>query len=229
MYKFSQSYGAANTAFEADLGGEYAGVSADAYYTKVRDAVGASALSAAQVTAAIPAGYSISNSVAGTIADTQTFGIMGLYNLGFIPLKLYVGFEHIEFVNPKTPLPVGFDDIGGYKLAAVNNAAFPLQKELDVYWAGAKYTMLSKLDLTVAYYGYHQNSYGIGATGGCSSTVAATCSGTEHVVSGDADYRFTKRFDMYAGMMYSAVNGGLANGYIKTTNANPTIGFRFRF
>src|SRR5271166_171415 len=35
LYKFNGSYGAANTAIQADIGGEYAGVSVDAYYSKL--------------------------------------------------------------------------------------------------------------------------------------------------------------------------------------------------
>ena len=152
---------------------------------------------------------------------------MANYSLG--APKFFAGYEHIKYANPTDPLAAGFDDIGGYKLAFVNNAAFPHDKVLQVGWAGVKYTMFNQLDLTAAWYGYHQNSYGVGATAGCSSTVAGTCSGTETVLSLDADYRWTKRLDTYAGIMYSSVSDGLANGYIKTTSADPTIGFRFRF
>ncbi|HWW20295.1 MAG TPA: porin [Steroidobacteraceae bacterium] len=232
LYKFSQSFGAANTAEQFDVGFDYAGLSVDALYAHVRDAVAASALSAAQeaIAVAAPNYLSTSNSVSGTISDNQSFTILGLYNLGFIPVKVYAGYEHIQFGNPKNPLAIGFDDIGGYKLGAVNNTAFPTEKVLQVAWAGVKYTWGKKLDLTAAWYGYDQNSYGVGkGIAGCSSTVAGTCSGTETVLSVDADYRWTKRFDTYAGVMYSSVSDGLANGYIKTTNADPTIGFRFRF
>jgi predicted porin len=153
---------------------------------------------------------------------------MAMYNFG--GPKIYAGYEHIQFANPTTPLPVGFDDIGGYKLAVVNITAFPNDKTLQVFWAGAKYTVLSNLDLTVAYYGYKQNAYGTGADTGCSTTVSGTCSGTETSFSFSADYRFTKRFDIYAGAMYTNVAGGLASGFDFSTNdVDPTIGFRFRF
>ena len=227
-YKFNGSRGSANTAVEADIGIEYLGGSIDAVYANVNDAVAVSALSAAQV-ADLPAlGYSISNSLAATISDNTAYALMGLYNFG--APKIYAGYEHIQFSNPSTPLAAGFDDIGGYKLAFVNNTAFPNNKTLQVYWAGVKYTLLSKLDLVAAYYGYKQNSYGIGANAGCSTIKAGTCSGTELALSFSADYRFTKRFDMYAGLMYTSVSDGLASGYIyNTSTADPTIGFRFRF
>jgi len=47
MYKFNGSNGAANTAFQADLGADYAGASADAYFAKTRSAISAAPLSAA--------------------------------------------------------------------------------------------------------------------------------------------------------------------------------------
>ena len=227
-YKFNGASGAANTAVEAEIGAEYLGASIDVVYSHIRDAVAAGALSAAQV-AQLPAlGFSPSNSVTATISDNTSYSIMALYNFG--APKIYAGYEHIQFSNPSTPLAAGFDDIGGYKLAFVNNAAFPNDKILQVFWVGAKYTVLSKLDLVAAYYGYHQNSYGVGANAGCDTNKAGTCSGTELALTFSADYRFSKRFDIYAGAMYSSVSDGLASGYLfSTNNINPTVGFRFRF
>jgi hypothetical protein len=60
----------------------------------------------------------------------------------------------------------------------VNNKAFPNDNILQVYWAGARYTVVSRLGLTAACYLVRQNSYGTGATAGCSTNVAAACSGT---------------------------------------------------
>jgi predicted porin len=227
-YKFNGASGAANTLVEADIGAEYLGASVDAYFAHVRDAIAVSALSAAQVGTLPGLGLSPSNSLAATVSDNTSYSIQAMYNFG--GPKIYAGYEHIQFANPTTPLPVGFDDIGGYKLAVVNITAFPNDKTLQVFWAGAKYTVLSNLDLTVAYYGYKQNAYGTGADTGCSTTVSGTCSGTETSFSFSADYRFTKRFDIYAGAMYTNVAGGLASGFDFSTNdVDPTIGFRFRF
>jgi predicted porin len=43
------------------------------------------------------------------------------------------------------------------------------------------------------------------------------------------DYRLSKRFDVYAGSMYSGVQDGLANGYLFKTNIATTAGLRFKF
>ncbi|MDB6083601.1 MAG: porin [Gammaproteobacteria bacterium] len=240
QYKFNQSTGSANTAYEVAIGGEYAGLSLDAYYTKIKDAVAAAALSAAQVAdlsglcpSPLPAGGSCvaaspSNALAATISDNTAYAIMGQYNWVGIA-KFYAGYEHIKYSNPATPLSAGFN-LAAYTIAYVNNAAFPSDKTLQVFWGGVRYTVIPELDLVGAYYGYKQNSYGVGANAGCSTNKAGTCSGTEDVISFDADYRLSKRFDAFAGVMYSGVHDGLANGYLfHTTDITTTMGVRFKF
>ena len=242
MYKFNQATGGGNNAVEGDLGFEYAGASVDAYYVHVNDAIAAGILSAAQVAelptlaqpvvapaAPVPGslGIPVSQAITGTVSDNTTFGILGLYNMG--APKFFFGYEHIKFANPTTPLPVGFTDIGGYKLAFVNNDAYANAKILQVYWAGVKYTIVPEVDLTAAYYGYHQNAYGSGADAGCSTNKSGTCSGTLDGISLDVDYRLTKRFDAYAGVMYTVVYNGLSNGYINRISMDPTIGIRYKF
>ena len=76
-----------------------------------------------------------------------------------------------------------------------------------------RYTVIPELDLVGAYYGYKQNAYGTGANAGCSTNKSGTCSGTEDVISFDADYRLTKRFDGFVGVMYSGVKDGLARRF----------------
>jgi predicted porin len=228
LYKFNNSNGSANSEFQADIGGDFTGFSVDAYYSKAKDAIASAALSAAQVADLPGLGYSVTNSLAATISDNTTYSIMGSYKLQ--AFKFLAGYEHIHYANPATPLSAGFTDIGGYNLAFVNNAAFPNGKVLQVYWAGVRYTVAPGLDLTGALYGYHQNSYGSGANAGCTTNKAATCSGRLEAFSFDAVYSFTKRFDGYAGAMYSAVYDGVANGYaFQRNNLNPTIGVRFKF
>jgi predicted porin len=228
LYKFNGAYGSSNTAAQVDFGADYAGLSADAYYSQVFSAISSAPLSAAQV-AGLPAlGYSVSNSLAGTISDNLAYALMSSYKVD--PFKLFLSWEHIRFRNPANPLPAGFNDIGGYVLAYVNNNAYVNDRIYNVYWTGVRYSARPHLDLTVAYYTVRQNSYGTGASAGCSSKAFATCSGILQAYSFDADYILTKRFDVYAGVMYSGVRNGLANGYLfHTNNLNPTVGVRFKF
>jgi len=228
LYKFNGSNGSANTAVQANLGVGYGGASVDAYYSKVNSAITATSLSNTQV-AKLPAlGYSVSNSLAATISDNTAYAFMALYKLD--PLKFFAGYEYIKYENPKTPLGAGFVDIGGYVLAFVNNTAYENPKITQVYWAGLRYAVIPKLELTAAYYGVHQSAYGSGTQAGCTTSAHSVCSGSIEAVSFDADYRFNVHFDAYVGAMYSAVHDGLANGYpYNTTNINPTVGVRFKF
>src|SRR5271168_5614103 len=155
LYKFNGSNGSANTAVQADIGGEYAGASVDAYYSKVNSAITASSLTAAQV-AQLPAlGYSASKALAATVSDNTTYSIMALYN--FNPLKFFAGYMHIKYANPTNPLSAGFSDIGDYVLAFVTNNAYDNSKTVQVYWTGVRYSITPGLELTAAYYGYQQN------------------------------------------------------------------------
>ena len=227
LYKFNGSNGSANTAYQADLGGNFAGASVDAYYSKENSAITATSLTAAQV-AKLPAlGYSISNSLAATVSDNTAYALMTLYEID--PLKFFAGYEYIKYTNPTRPLSAGFNDIGDYVLAFVTNNAYNNSKTVQVYWTGARYTVIPHLDLTVAYYGYHQNGYGTGMQAGCATAAYGTCSGSFEAFSFDADYFFNKHFDAYLGAMYSGVHDGVASGYLHTTNINPTVGVRYKF
>jgi predicted porin len=226
--------GEAFSGFEVAIGAQYAGASADVFYTKIKDAIAAGTLSAAQV-ADLPAlGLSSQNSVSGTVSDNASYGLMASYDLApllpIVPVSLYGGFQHITYMNPSIPLLAGFDDIGGYVLGAVNNEAYAkADKELNVYWLGARYSPTPQATLAIAYYGEKQFAYATGKNAGCSTVVAGSCSGNLNVASLSFDYHFTKRFDSYAGFMWSNVSHGLANGYLNTTNVDPTIGVRFSF
>ncbi len=227
LYKFSGASGSANTVFQADLGGDYAGASVDAYYSKENSAITATSLSAAQVTQLPALGYSISNSLAATISDNTAYAFMASYR--FDPVKFLAGYEHIAYTNPNTPLSAGFVNIGGYILAFVTNNAYNSSKTVQVYWTGVRYTVIPHLDLTAAYYGYRQNAYGTGALSGCTTSAHSVCSGSFEAYSIDADYRFNIHFDAYLGAMYSGVHDGVASGYLSTTNINPTVGVRYKF
>ena len=227
LYKFNDASGSANTAYQADLGGEYAGASVDAYYSKENSAITATSLTAAQVAELPKLGYSVSNSLAATISDNTAYALMASYRID--PFKLFAGYERIKYANPDRPLSAGFNDIGDYVLAFVTNNAYIVSKTLNVYWTGVRYTVLPDLDLTLAYYGYQQNAYGTGKQAGCTTAAHSVCSGSSEAFSFDADYYFNKHFDAYLGAMYSGVHDGVASGYLYTTNINPTAGVRYKF
>ena len=116
--------------------------------------------------------------------------------------------------------------------------------------------VLSNLDASVGYYYEWQNNYtnaatkydtaGGTATGvGCRPNIgpsgsaipgaapqgsnSSACAGTTQALSGLLDWRPVKRVDVYSGVMFSQVSGGMANGFIKSNNAAFTSGVRVSF
>ncbi|WP_158810939.1 porin [Beijerinckia sp. L45] len=230
MYKFDEFGNTNRNAYAAQLGGEYQGFSADVIYSVVKDSVTTASLGVGAVT---PTNF---NELAGTVSDN--YAVMAVASYKIDKFKFFAGYENIRFENPENPLAAG-SPAEGYQLFSTANANFTKNRIVDIFWGGVKYAFRDNIDLIGAYYHYTQNSYATGATAGCSSRfVAANCSGTQDAGSVLIDYRFSKRFDVYAGAMYGIVHGGFANGYAPTatnptgtaTNTiDPTVGFRFQF
>jgi predicted porin len=226
LYQFGKSDSSPGEAWQGDVGFDWEGFSVDGIYGKKKDAISLGSLSAAQVLT-LPA-----NSLAATISDNESKTIAASWTSG--PFKVSGGYEEITFSNPSLPVAPGFAGLGGYWVSVTNNAAFPHDKELDVSWIGLKYNLTKDFDVTGAWYHYDQNTYGTApcvsaATGNPATTKPANCSGEENVYSVRFDYRFNKRFDVYAGAAFSKVEDGLANGFLHTSTVDPTIGFRFNF
>jgi len=200
-----------------DVGLDYAGLQVDALYGKIRGAVNASSLNAAQ-NATAP------GTLAGTISDNTGYSFLASYTLK--PIKLYLGYEHMRFANPEDPLPANTVTVGGYVLSSVNNSAYTINKILQYSWTGVRYSITRKFDVTAAYYHFKQNSY---AANHCSNTSSAACSGLFHDASAVADYRWTHRFDSYVGVNYSNGSDGLAAGFLYKVAWAPMLGVRFSF
>jgi predicted porin len=217
LHNFAGSNNFPGQADQVNVGGDYKGFSVDVTWSHVADAVSESALSAAQ-NAAHP------GTLAATVSDNTAYAIEARYVWG--KAKVYGGFENIEMANPKHPLPATFQGIGGYDVDFVNNAAYAIHRVEKVSWVGVRYSVTDKLDVIGAYYRYDQNSY---KGNGCSDTSAGSCSGQLQDVSAVADYRLTKRFDVYGGVNHSSVAGGLASGFLQTKSTAPVVGVRFTF
>jgi predicted porin len=238
-------------AFEGNIGFDYLGFSIDFVGGKVFDAISAAPLSAAQLAAAnagvapVSAGYGL---LAATVSDNTVFSVGARYTLG--PWKFWGGYEYIDYANPNNPLNPGAFLQGGMIGAVLNNTNFTTDKVLQTAWVGVRYSITPALDITGAYYHEWQNSFVIGngtnPTGTCNTAaVSAGCSGTLDAVSLVLDWRFAKHVDAYAGVMWSQVSGGLANGFVGTTvnaqglalanpgnkssNYDPGVGLRYQF
>ncbi len=228
LYKPRESRQVSNSAFQAELGIDTARLAVSAVFSKINAAVSATPLSPSQLTSLPKLGDAAGSSLAATVSDNIATAIMALYQAD--QLKIFAGYERIQFANPATPLAAGYRDIGGYTLAFVNNNAYPLERVVSLYWTGLRYAVGPKVELATGYYTYTQNAYGSGKLAGCKTAASTTCSGRFEAVSFSVDYHITVRFDAYLGAMYSAVGDGVASGYsLYTTNLNPTIGVRYRF
>ena len=212
-----------NGAFSAEVGGDFGGFSFHAVGAKVKDAVSLSNFGEYP----LPSGVA-QNDLKATLSDNTSGAIMLRYTFG--ALKLYGGFEYILFRNPSDDYPNGFKTIGGYFVLPgyVTSTAYDNNKILRVFWTGARYAVRDNIDVAGAFYHYYQNDYNTSACtdGGFS---ASSCAGTLDALSAMIDYRPAKRVDLYAGVMWSQVTGGLASGYLYHANFGPTAGLRFQF
>ena len=241
-----------NTADGFDLGGAYENFSADIVFQQYNQAIsvlnpllGPESLSAPYQSTldsintnpiSGPANLiATTNSLYGIVTDNTALMIAAKYT--WEPLRFFGGYEHIRQTNPSNPLGVGATAQGGYLLSGVEDKNLDSPKIVQVWWTGAKYAYDSKTDITVSYYQQLQNDFRVPATCSPSAGFRSSCAGTLNEVSLYADHHFSKRFELYAGIAYSNVSGGLAIAiphgpgvaYYYDNNLAPTVGGRFTF
>jgi predicted porin len=230
-------------AFEGNIGVDYMGFSIDFVGGKIFDAIGSGPLApGVGVVPTVAMGY---GQLAATVSDDTVFSVGVRYTIG--PWKFFGGYEHIDYSNPNNPLNPGAFLQGGYIAGTVNNLAFPSDKILQTAWFGVRYAITPALDITGAYYHEWDNTYATapGTLAGCAVLGSSSnqCAGTLDAVSVVLDWRFAKHVDLYAGIMYSQVTGGLANNFFvnnlgtttqtvgsnRSSNYDPGIGLRYQF
>jgi predicted porin len=216
-------------AYGFNAGGTYRGVSVDAVYQKEKSVVSASAAS--------------TTSLKATISDNESWSVQGKYTFDFgggfkddavaAKLTFFAGYENISFANPSSnpSSHVGSTAIGGYLISAVVLNPYNTDKVLQLAWTGVKYELPSGWSFTGAYYHVDQNSF--------AGTVSAPAPGTIQTKANSAgayddasfvvDYQFNKHFDVYAGVNYSTLNGGIASGFLSDNQITIVTGTRFRF
>jgi len=168
---------------------------------------------------------------------TDNYGIIFAAKYAWDPFKFFAGYEYIWQNNPKNPLGVGASDQGGYFMSGVEDDNLDSEKLVNIWWTGVKYTYHSRTDVTLAWYQQRQNDFRVPPT--CSPTAGfrSSCAGTLDEGSLYVDHHLTKRFDVFAGIAYSWVTGGLGIAiphkpgvpYNFNNNFAPTGGIRFTF
>jgi predicted porin len=183
--------------------------------------------------------------MSATISNNTTVTAAAKYTVD--RLRLYAGYEWIQFTNPSDPT-TAFTDIAGDFLCAgcqalngtnVVDNQYNFHRITQIAWTGARYSLTDSLDLTGAYYHVWQNDYSGGLTfkntvGGptsCAVTEVASskCAGTQDSASILLDWKFAPKWDTYIGTMYTRNNGSIDNGFLSNNNWATTAGVRFRW
>ena len=240
-----------NTAYGLDLGGAYSQLSGDLVLQHVNQAIsvvnpllGPASLTAPyqSTTDSINTNKISGANLIGTGGTeygivTDNTAVMVAAKYVWNQFKVFGGYEHILMKNPSHPLGVGATAQGGYTLSGVEDKNLDSNKIAQVYWTGVKYAFDKKTEITLSYYHVTQNDFRIPSTCSAVAGFRASCAGTLDEISLYGDYRFTKHFDVYAGIAYSDVTGGLAIAiphgpgvpYYHDNNTAPTVGGRFTF
>lgn len=240
-----------NTAYGVDLGGAYETFSADVVYQHYNQAISVvnpllgpqSPTQPYQSTVdSINTNPITGNNVIGTtnteygiVTDNTALMVAAKYT--WHPFKFFAGYEHIRQTNPSNPLGVGASAQGGYLLSGVEDENLDSPKVVQIWWTGLKYAHDIKTDITLSYYHQQQNDFRLPSACSPAAGFRSSCAGDLNEVSLNWDHHFTKRFDIYAGIAYSDVSGGLAIAiphgpgvpYYHDSNTAPTVGGRFVF
>jgi predicted porin len=240
-----------NSAYGFDVGGTYGNFSADVVFQHVNQAIsvlnpllGPTSLSAPYQSTLNsintnringPNLIGTNNTEYGIVTDNTAVMVAAKYTWN--KLKFFGGYEHILMKNPAHPLGVGATAQGGYLLSGVEDNNLDSPKIVQVFWTGVKYAYDRKTAITLSYYHEMQNDFRVPSSCSPVAGFRSSCAGTLDEVSLYADYHFTKRFDLYVGIAYSDVTGGLAIAiphgpgvpYYHKSNVAPTIGARFSF
>ena len=240
-----------NSAYGFDIGGSYAQISADLVVQRISQAISVvnpllgpqsptqpyqstlDSINSNPITGANLIGTA--NTEYGIVTDNTAIMVAAKYT--WEPLKFFLGYEHIRQSNPAHPLGIGATTQGGYLLSGVEDNNLDSPKIVQVIWTGIKYAYDRRTDITLSYYLVLQNDFRVPGTCSVKAGFRSSCAGNLNEVSLYVDHHFTRRFDVYAGIAYSAVSGGLAIAiphkpgvpYYFDENIAPTIGGRFTF
>ena len=240
-----------NTAYGFDLGGEYDKFSADVVFQHYNQAISVlnpllgpeslaqpyqstiNSINTNPITGANVLGTE--NTEYGIVTDNTAIMLAAKY--AWDAFKFFAGYEHIQQFNPSNPLGIGASAQGGYLLSGVEDNNLDRPKIVQIWWTGVKYAYDTKTDITAAWYHQQQNDFRLPSACSPAAGFRSSCSGTLNEFSLYADHHFTKRFDVFAGIAYSDVSGGLAIAiphgpgvpYLHNNNTAPTVGARFAF
>jgi predicted porin len=212
-----QDTGIIGKSYGANAGVTFGGLSVDAVYQNEKGAVN---LRSSFDNGANPIP---TPGLAAYISDDTSYNILGKYTFEVgnssqkDKLTIYAGYSHIEKAHGDYTTGAAQDNYPISVGININTSAI-----YNMEWVGARYALSSGWNFSGAYYHITQNSWtiGLGPTGnnniGCSAA-GLLCSGDFNEASFVVDYVYNKHYDLYAGVNYSEVTDGLANGFVGTT------------
>jgi predicted porin len=181
----------------------------------------------------LPAGFDSDSILQATLADVAAILVAARYK--WDNAEIYGGYTYARLANPSDAFPNGFATIAsGISVppGEANATFYDVNQIMQTVWIGAKYNVRANLSVAASFTYQRQNDF-LQAPATCTGFGAGTsnpkCGGGQSAIAFLVDYNPLPRIDLYSGMMVSSVYGGLASGYFKTQNFDPTIGLRTRF
>ncbi len=250
-----------NGMYQGQLGADFGPLSLDGILSWAKDAVSLASFSGSNVAELGKTGYwfiNVNNAyydpnsvLKATLSNNLGVELLAKYRWN--QLIFYGGYLYARLTNPSDDYLTGFPTVaegifippgvwskGVYTNAAVTDNAYNINKVLQTFWTGVKWSVRSNLDLSAGFYYQDQNDYNftVGAsrvttslacTGTGLNISSGKCAGSQDAISFLADWRPVNRVDVYAGVMVSNVYGGLASGFLHAQNYDPAAGIRIRF
>jgi predicted porin len=216
-------------AYEAQIGATFGGLSVDVVARYAKDAVSLQSFSGSP----LPAGYDPDSILQATLANATT--VLAAARYKWDRAEIYGGYTYARLANPSDAFPNGFSTIASgifVPPGEVNATFYDVNQIMHTFWAGAKYDVLTNLSVAGSLTYQVQNDFlpaPAACTGSGANTSSPRCAGSQSAVAFLVEYNPVPRADLYGGVMISNVYGGLASGYFKTQNIDPTIGLRIRF
>jgi predicted porin len=221
---------AATSQYQFQIGADFGKLSVDAIGGWATNAMTLSTYGGA----ALPAGFDPNSIVRATVGDHA--GVMLLARYQWEKFRFFAGYVYAQTDNPSnTNYPGGLPTIADGIIVppgAVTTNAFNVARIQNTVWTGARYSLMSNVDLAAGVYWESQNDYLQGpavCTGSGINTSSGKCSGGRYSYSFMATYRPLPRLEIYGGVLVSTVYGGPASGFQYTQGIDPTVGVRFRF
>ncbi len=150
---------------------------------------------------------------------------------GIVQANAYVNPKDLQvaWIGGKYGILSNVDLIAGYYYAWQNNYTNPYNTKFGTTYTGTKtgaaYSCGPNPTAPVVI-GSGGSAVGYGTPQGSN---ASSCPGHEDAISVGLDWRPVKRVDLYTGVMYSEVAGGMANGFLHSNNTAFTSGVRVAF